>query len=372
MVARDCAEATGSQSRGARSAETPLIYKEELLTKFSVALALPAVLSAAFAGCAGAAESDGTSVGLGGIEANHGPDSWSRCDARRTPIAFQSTVGTDVATFEIFRVRSDGSGLVQLTTTEGTGQSTSPDWTPDGRTIVFTRSSSTDATHDIWLMNADGSNQRNLTQTPGFNEQQPDVSPDGRQIVWFTDSHPSSTGARQNDLYVMNIDGTNRVRLTTTDESDGGPDWSPDGTKIAWNRREAVTGANNDVWVMNADGTGAVNLTPDAPTAVEQSPAWSPDGTKIAFWSNRDAADGGGFDIYVINADGTNLRRLTNAPGNDALPAWSSDGRYIVFDSMRDGQREIYGMQADGSAQTRVTNVPASADYYAAPRPCVR
>jgi dipeptidyl aminopeptidase/acylaminoacyl peptidase len=144
------------------------------------------------------------------------------------------------------------------------------------------------------------------------------------------------------EIYVMNADGTGQTRLTNNAASDFEPAWSPDGTKIAFNR-------GFDIFVMNADGSEPTRLTFAA--AMNIAPSWSPDGTKIAFHSSRD----GNFEIYVMNADGSNQTRLTSNAAGDFAPAWSPDGQRIVFRSNRDGNNEIYVMAKDGTAQTRVT-----------------
>jgi dipeptidyl aminopeptidase/acylaminoacyl peptidase len=144
------------------------------------------------------------------------------------------------------------------------------------------------------------------------------------------------------EIYVMNPDGTGQTRLTSDGASDFGPAWSPDGTKIAFNK-------GFDIFVMNADGSTQTRLTSAA--AMNIAPSWSPDGTKIAFHSSRD----GNFEIYVMNADGSNQTRLTSNAAGDFAPAWSPDGQRIVFRSNRDGNNEIYVMAKDGTAQTRVT-----------------
>jgi Tol biopolymer transport system component len=113
------------------------------------------------------------------------------------------------------------------------------------------------------------------------------------------------------EIYVMNAqDGSNQTNLTLDPATDEFPSWSPDGTKIAF-----VTGT--DIYVMNADGSGQTNISHNP--AFEQHPSWSPDGTKIAFTSYRD----GNTDIYVMNAqDGSNQTRLTDNAASDALPDW--------------------------------------------------
>jgi hypothetical protein len=107
----------------------------------------------------------------------------------------------------------------------------------------------------------------------------------------------------------------------------------------------------NGLEVANADGTGRTVLASDG-----TDPAWSADGTKIAFTTNRD----GNNEIYVMNANGNTQTRMTNNAASDSMPAWSPDGSRIVFISNRDGNNEIYTMTADGSNQFRTTNTPAA------------
>ncbi len=120
-----------------------------------------------------------------------------------------------------------------------------------------------------------------------------------------------------------------------------------------------------EIYTVAADGTGLARLTtappfsPESPPTGVQAYAWSPDGQKIAFASDRD----GNLEIYVINADGSGLTRLTESPGTDTLPRWSPDGKRIAFVSLRDSNAEIYIMNADGTDQTRLTRDPTD-DFF--------
>ncbi|HAI09854.1 MAG TPA: hypothetical protein DCM17_11045, partial [Dehalococcoidia bacterium] len=172
------------------------------------------------------------------------------------------------------------------------------------------------------------------------------------------------------EIYTMNVDGSGQTRLTNDPSEDDTPAWSPDGKQIAFTSGRDGSREESEVYVMDADGskiayhskpllfaiflmnaTGSdpVNLT-DVRTSTDVHPAWSPDGAKIAFTSTRD----GNSEIYVMNADGTGVVNLTNHPETDFFPSWSADSKKLAFVSQRDGNREIYVMNADGSKQTRL------------------
>ena len=113
---------------------------------------------------------------------------------------------------------------------------------------------------------------------------------------------------------------------------------------------------NDEIYVMDADGSNLTRLTNNP--AIDDSPAWSPDGTKIAFVSYRD----GNEEIYIVDADGSSQTRLTDNSASDCFPSWSPDGTKIAFSSDRDGNDEIYVVDADGSSQTRLTDNSADDD----------
>ena len=211
---------------------------------------------------------------------------------------------------------------------------------------------------EVCVMDYDGSNLTNLTNTPfGFDEDYPYWSPDGRKIMYCTGTPRtyrgrSSQPAYAGEIYVMNVDGTEKQNLTNNPALDYHSSWSPDGKKILFiSKRDG----NKEIYVMNADGTDQRNLTHNP--AIDDYASWSPDGSKIVFVSHRDRKENDrNIEIYVVNADGTNQRNLTNHPGRDKTPSWSPDGKKIAFHSNRGLNDDVYVMNADGTGLTRLTD----------------
>ena len=163
------------------------------------------------------------------------------------------------------------------------------------------------------------------------------------------------------EIYVMDADGKNQRRLTHHPAEDGWPSWSPDGKKIAFSSYR--NGGNIQIFVMDSDGQHPIRLSDGAN---DKNPAWSPDGQKIAFTGYRDEGLPGAvwtIQIYVMDSDGKNRKRLTNGPANNLVPSWSPDGQRIAFVSTRHEATEIYVMNADGSKQERLTNNRVDDDY---------
>jgi len=198
---------------------------------------------------------------------------------------------------------------------------------------------------NIYVMNADGSGQTQITAAG--QDASPSWSPDGTQLVF----------ERGGEVYVMNADGTAPRNLTNNPASDVEPAWSFDGAKITFKSNRA---GDSQIFVMNADGSGPTQLTFNVGNV--QEPAWSPDGAKIVY-NARPNPDTATHDIWVVPAGGGTPVQLTNHAANDQRAAWSPDGTKIAFVSERDGQSEVYLMDADGSDELKITNNAIAADY---------
>ncbi len=234
--------------------------------------------------------------------------------------------------------------------THGEGVNRDPRWSPDGTRIAFMSTRS--GVEQLYVMNADGTGVVQLTHSPGFKGGE-DWSPDGTQIA-FASSEAGITGPlgiihAPGDVYVARSDGSDARRLTSGGGLNVDPEWSKDGTRIAF---FSDRGGPGEIWVMAADGSDVRRLT-EGPS-LNASPSWSPDSARIAFHSERDFPGGYESAIYVMNADGTDQRRLVDGKG--LSPAWSPDGRWIAYVSDRDGPWNLYAVRPDGSQLTRLTN----------------
>jgi Tol biopolymer transport system component len=152
----------------------------------------------------------------------------------------------------------------------------------------------------------------------------------------------------------MEADGTNQQNLTNSaGVDDFEPSWSPTGRSIAF-----VSDRDGDIelYTMRPDGTGVRQLTFDG--LGYEFPDWSPDGRLIAFHSGPDL-EFDLYDVYTIRASVGDKTRLTFGAGFDGFPVWSPHGRRLAFTSGRDDNGEIYTMRADGSHQTNRTNTAA-------------
>lgn len=212
-----------------------------------------------------------------------------------------------------------------------------------GAVQKITFSTARHGNREVYIMNDDGTDQVRLTNHP--DEDIISVfSPDGTKIVFH--SHRDGNG----EVHVMNADGTNVVNLSNHPEYDSHPRWSPDGRRILFTTNRD---GNYELYWMNSDGSQQTRLTNDP--GQDWMPAISPDGTKIVWASDRT----GNRELYIMNADGTNIRQLTNLPGEDSHPFFSRDGTKVYFDSYLSGARatgDIWVINVDGTGLMRLTN----------------
>lgn len=233
-----------------------------------------------------------------------------------------------------------------------------PDWSPDGKAIIFASNLQGGELFDILTMDVETKKQTNLTQGGfGNNMQKPRWAPKG-DLRFLVESSGLPNGDGW-DVGVMDLTKKPLAVLNVTNaEGKGrGQDieavWSPDGTLVAFQSERDGT---FDIFTASMDikrpGTKQQNITNHAGT--DQRPRWSPEGSQILFESNRD----GDWEIYTIGIDGKNLRQLTNNDKTDKNAEWSRSG--IVFESNRDGDFEIYRMDSDGNNQINLTKDPGS------------
>ena len=193
---------------------------------------------------------------------------------------------------EIYSIYGDGSSQTPLADTYDTQSAQA--WSPDGSKIAYMGGD-----YGLWVMNADGSG---LTEINPWGGNSPSWSPDGSKIAYSS-----------SDIFVVNADGSNQTRVTNNPTGAGayGPSWSPDGTKIAFaSDRDNPGGGNSQIYVMNADGSNQTRVTNNPTGAGAYGPSWSPDGTKITFvnfdtWASHGmpappGTDSGFAQIYIM------------------------------------------------------------------------
>jgi Tol biopolymer transport system component len=241
--------------------------------------------------------------GLRQLTDDPGFDACPAYSADGNSIAWCSQAEDPPGQTDVWVMRANGKGKHRVTRMGGIANF--PDFSPDGSLIAFNARPAGAADMDIYVVSSRGGSVRRLTTSTG-NDVLPAWSPNGTQLVFLS----NRTGTSQ--VWVMNADGSNQHPLTTdATVKDQTPDWSPDGSKIAYIADTAAVGG--DIWLMNADGSNQHPIT-TGPTA-RLGTAWSPDGTAIAYlnWNTR--------TVETVNADGSDPH-VVHPLGVQYVPAW--------------------------------------------------
>lgn len=239
---------------------------------------------------------------------------------------------------EIFRRKTNGDEETQLTFDS---HSDEPDWSPDGKKIVFNRLG------DIYVMDVDGKSVVQLTNHPESNWS-PDWSPDGREIIFL------STREGLIKLYIMNADGTSQRPLLVHGSWIADSKWSPTGRYIAYKGKFEIPPkiGTRQIYVINTVNQKLTLITDD--DLEHYTPAWSPNAEEIVFAAGRDQER----DIYVIRLADRRITQLTRTPESEFQPTWSPDGRHIAFVFEKDARVDIYHMTRNGDNLTNLTDHP--------------
>ena len=209
----------------------------------------------------------------------------------------------------------------------------------DSAGVIVFASDRADNNAELWLATADGRSVRRLTTSRDANDRAPTLSPDGRMIAWERELSSGGGDVSAVEIWTMRADGSEARAVVRNGSFNRSPSWAPDGSIVYASR---VTGSDQ-IWRVAPDGT-TERLTTGA--AADQFPRVSPDGSRILFQSNR----GLDFDVYVMNADGSGVRNLTSRPGDDRFPAWTPDGRDVVWTRFDDAtvSFDVWAMPAAG------------------------
>lgn len=258
---------------------------------------------------------------------------------------------------DIYTMNPDGSDVRQLTAFTD-GGAFWENWSPDGKQIVFSRSAAPDFVAQLWLMNADGTGQHSLLSDRGFYDLAASFSPDGSHLIFSRCA--TLDGEFPCSIYQVAVDGSGLTQVTPVriELEDWEPVYSPDGSTIAfWSLdRDGVIGA---VYSMNPDGSGITQLSD--PEMEGFAPSWSPDGRQLAFTTkccNPELSN-----IATMKRDGQQQRQITQDNGvmGAGRSSWSPQGDAIVFRSSDvNGNGGIFVINADGTGPKLILKVQPS------------
>jgi len=272
--------------------------------------------------------------------------SWSRLEQPSGNLTFMSTRDGN---FEIYSMNAVGENLRNLSGNKAMDYGFS--YTPDKRLVFY---SNRDGNDEIYIMEADGKKVTNLTNHPS-GDRIPYASPDGTLISFLSDRDQ-----KRGEIYVMDTDGRYLKRLTNNEYFEDGPSWSPDGKRIVFTRElrdvtdtSANAATNGEIFVMDAHGTNEIQLT-NRP-GYDGGPQFSPDGKKIAFYGKTAE---GNYEIFVMDADGKNIINLSEDPMEDYSPSWSPDGKWIAYTKGDSKNYDVWMIHLETRIKTRLTTQP--------------
>jgi dipeptidyl aminopeptidase/acylaminoacyl peptidase len=249
---------------------------------------------------------------------------------------------------QVFAVEPDGSALVQLTDVASDQAAGSPEYSPDGERIVY-QSNESGAFH-VWVMDADGGNQKQLTDESGFEDFQPSWSPDGERIVFSHCGEPFGF-VTYCDIQAMKANGSSVETLLSAGRwTNVRPTYSPTGSRIAFSSDKG--GLQSAVWVMNEDGSSPTRLT--RPQLRAFWPDWAPKGKRILFANNCCVPHS---NLWTVRPSGGRLKQLTHvrADRDVAFPSFSPNGRRVLALFFTPRGPTLRTWRVDGSHARRVT-----------------
>ncbi|MBT8286066.1 MAG: DUF5050 domain-containing protein [Flavobacteriaceae bacterium] len=246
---------------------------------------------------------------------------------------------------EIYLMDANGSNLRNIT--NNPAMEYGPSWFPDGSKIIAY--SNRDGDPELYVFDLKKDTAIRLTNHPS-EDVLPVVSPDGSQIVFM-----SNRNEKSRSVYKMKINGSDVSALTDNADYEESPAWSPNGKHLLFTRQlrdlnDTTHAANGEIFRMKADGSEVTRIT-NKP-GYDSGAVYSPDGNQIAFYG----PEGDSFEIFVMDAEGKDIRNITRDTLDCYSPSWSPDGKWIAYTAGTGNNYDIYIINIENSEKRRLTN----------------